>query len=77
MQNIEEYYNGRTIIIHIVWYHYTWKYDWHATFVESHRHNVATVYYGFTTGPPARTVGWRDPGFIHTGFLKDLWPNLK
>uniref|UniRef100_A0ACD5XHY4 Uncharacterized protein n=1 Tax=Avena sativa TaxID=4498 RepID=A0ACD5XHY4_AVESA len=28
-------------------------------------------------GPPARTVGWRDPGFIHTGFLKDLWPNLK
>ncbi|KAK8690832.1 hypothetical protein V6N13_074358 [Hibiscus sabdariffa] len=25
--------------------------------------------------PPARTVGWRDPGFIHTGFLKDLWPN--
>lgn len=27
-------------------------------------------------GPPARTVGWRDPGFIHTSFLKDLWPNL-
>ncbi|XP_042496138.1 probable inactive purple acid phosphatase 1 [Macadamia integrifolia] len=26
-------------------------------------------------GPPARTVGWRDPGFIHTSFLKDLWPN--
>lgn len=26
-------------------------------------------------GAPARTVGWRDPGFIHTGFLKDLWPN--
>ncbi|KAJ4712575.1 Purple acid phosphatase [Melia azedarach] len=25
--------------------------------------------------PPARTVGWRDPGFIHTSFLKDLWPN--
>ncbi|GFZ03788.1 purple acid phosphatase 27 [Actinidia rufa] len=25
---------------------------------------------------PARTVGWRDPGFIHTSFLKDLWPNL-
>lgn len=24
---------------------------------------------------PARTVGWRDPGFIHTSFLKDLWPN--
>ncbi|XP_021759419.1 probable inactive purple acid phosphatase 27 [Chenopodium quinoa] len=26
---------------------------------------------------PARTVGWRDPGFIHTSFLKDLWPNIK
>ncbi|KAC9391489.1 hypothetical protein E3N88_45913 [Mikania micrantha] len=25
-------------------------------------------------GAPARTVGWRDPGFIHTGFLKGLWP---
>ncbi|PON72154.1 Acid phosphatase [Trema orientale] len=28
-------------------------------------------------GPPARTFGWRDPGFIHTSFLKDLWPNSK
>jgi hypothetical protein len=27
------------------------------------------------TGAPARTVGWRDPGFIHTSFLKELWPN--
>ncbi|KAL5543915.1 hypothetical protein UlMin_007699, partial [Ulmus minor] len=26
-------------------------------------------------GPPARTFGWRDPGFIHTSFLKELWPN--
>ncbi|PIA51145.1 hypothetical protein AQUCO_01100172v1 [Aquilegia coerulea] len=26
-------------------------------------------------GSPALTVGWRDPGFIHTSFLKDLWPN--
>ncbi|XP_078436270.1 putative inactive purple acid phosphatase 1 [Wolffia australiana] len=26
-------------------------------------------------GPPARTVGWRDPGFIHSSFLKNLWPN--
>ncbi|KAK4358002.1 hypothetical protein RND71_023612 [Anisodus tanguticus] len=25
---------------------------------------------------PARTVGWRNPGFIHTSFLKELWPNL-
>ncbi|XP_062168602.1 probable inactive purple acid phosphatase 27 [Alnus glutinosa] len=26
-------------------------------------------------GSPARTVGWRDQGFIHTSFLKNLWPN--
>ncbi|KAJ4960090.1 hypothetical protein NE237_020000 [Protea cynaroides] len=26
-------------------------------------------------GPPATTVGWRDPGFIHTSFMKELWPN--
>ncbi|GJX91388.1 probable inactive purple acid phosphatase 27 [Tanacetum coccineum] len=28
-------------------------------------------------GSPARTVGWRDPGFIHTSFLENLWPNTK
>ena len=28
-------------------------------------------------GAPARTVGWRDPGYIHTAFLKELWPNAK
>lgn len=28
-------------------------------------------------GSPARSVGWRDPGFIHTSFLKDLWPNFQ
>ncbi|CAN6585564.1 unnamed protein product [Malus baccata var. baccata] len=28
-------------------------------------------------GAPAKTVGWRDPGFIHTSFLKDLWPNIE
>lgn len=27
-------------------------------------------------GAPASTVGWRDPGYIHTGFMKELWPNL-
>ncbi|KAL1569810.1 putative inactive purple acid phosphatase 27, variant 2 [Salvia divinorum] len=26
-------------------------------------------------GSPARSVGWRHPGWIHTSFLKDLWPN--
>ncbi|EFH69032.1 hypothetical protein ARALYDRAFT_888748 [Arabidopsis lyrata subsp. lyrata] len=28
-------------------------------------------------GDPARTVGWCDPGYIHTAFLKELWPNSK
>lgn len=36
-----------------------------------HLNHVYTIY----TGAPARTVGWRDPGFIHTAFLKELWPN--
>ncbi|GJN35274.1 hypothetical protein PR202_gb24026 [Eleusine coracana subsp. coracana] len=26
-------------------------------------------------GAPARTVGWRHPGYIHTSYLKDLWPD--
>ncbi|CAO2173526.1 unnamed protein product [Urochloa humidicola] len=30
---------------------------------------------GSMCGEPARTVGWRDPGFIHTGFMRELWPN--
>ncbi|TVU04934.1 hypothetical protein EJB05_48078 [Eragrostis curvula] len=30
---------------------------------------------GSMCGEPARTVGWRDPGFIHTAFMRDLWPN--
>ena len=29
----------------------------------------------FVPGEPARTVGWRDPGFIHTAFMRGLWPN--
>ncbi|GER43662.1 purple acid phosphatase 27 [Striga asiatica] len=37
---------------------------------------VPFVEWGFK-GSPARTVGWRDPGFIHTSFLKDLWPNTE
>lgn len=36
-----------------------------------HINHVYTIY----TGAPARTVGWRDPGYIHTAFLKELWPN--
>ncbi|KAE8705188.1 hypothetical protein F3Y22_tig00110429pilonHSYRG00067 [Hibiscus syriacus] len=34
-----------------------------------------TFHQNETCAPPARTVDWRDPCFIHTGFLKDLWPN--
>uniref|UniRef100_A0A2P2LMK8 Purple acid phosphatase n=1 Tax=Rhizophora mucronata TaxID=61149 RepID=A0A2P2LMK8_RHIMU len=30
---------------------------------------------GSMCGAPARTVGWRDPGYIHTSFLTELWPN--
>ncbi|WVZ65481.1 hypothetical protein U9M48_014836 [Paspalum notatum var. saurae] len=26
-------------------------------------------------GKPANAEGYRDPGFIHTAFLKELWPN--
>ncbi|PWA89792.1 Iron/zinc purple acid phosphatase-like C-terminal domain-containing protein [Artemisia annua] len=26
-------------------------------------------------GAPERTIGWRDPGFFHTSFFKELWPN--
>ncbi|XP_020586954.1 nucleotide pyrophosphatase/phosphodiesterase [Phalaenopsis equestris] len=26
-------------------------------------------------GSPARSFGWRNPGYIHTSFLKELWPN--
>ncbi|KAJ8568097.1 hypothetical protein K7X08_020819 [Anisodus acutangulus] len=35
-----------------------------------------TFHRNMMCGTPARTVGWRDPGFIHTSFLKDLWPNM-
>ncbi|CAK9250925.1 unnamed protein product [Sphagnum jensenii] len=28
-------------------------------------------------GAPARTVGWRDPGYFHTAYLKHLWPRTR
>ena len=31
--------------------------------------------YNSNAGAPARTVGWRHPGYIHTSYLKDLWPD--
>ncbi|CAN4077464.1 unnamed protein product [Withania somnifera] len=42
-----------------------------------HRSPAGTLTFDRSTmcGSPARTVGWRDPGFIHTSFMKDLWPN--
>jgi len=30
---------------------------------------------GSMCGEPARTVGWREPGFIHSAFMRNLWPN--
>uniref|UniRef100_J3MYZ8 Purple acid phosphatase n=1 Tax=Oryza brachyantha TaxID=4533 RepID=J3MYZ8_ORYBR len=30
---------------------------------------------GHLCGKPANAEGYRDPGFIHTAFLKNLWPN--
>ncbi|PKA59851.1 putative inactive purple acid phosphatase 1 [Apostasia shenzhenica] len=43
------------------------------------RSPAGTLTFGHNSmcGSPARTVGWRDPGFIHTSFLKELWPNAK
>ncbi|RVW52656.1 putative inactive purple acid phosphatase 27 [Vitis vinifera] len=38
---------------------------------------TSTFHQNSMCGSPARTVGWRDPGFIHTSFLKDLWPNAR
>ncbi|GAB2214495.1 hypothetical protein Drorol1_Dr00018846 [Drosera rotundifolia] len=42
------------------------------------RSPAGTVSYTSRTvcGAPARTVGWRDPGYIHVCSLKELWPNL-
>nr|POE98706.1 putative inactive purple acid phosphatase 1 [Quercus suber] len=30
---------------------------------------------GVKQAAPARTVGWLNPGYIRTSFLKELWPN--
>ncbi|KAJ0972580.1 hypothetical protein J5N97_020539 [Dioscorea zingiberensis] len=41
------------------------------------RSSAGTLTFGRNSmcGSPARTFGWRDPGYIHTSFLKNLWPN--
>lgn len=45
------------------------RFPWQTLRVDNSSH------YFHNAGAPARTVGWRDPGFIHTSFLKELWPN--
>ncbi|KAJ4778927.1 Purple acid phosphatase [Rhynchospora pubera] len=51
--------------------------EWGMLWGPSTRTPAGTITFnrGSMCGEPARTVGWRDPGFIHTSFLKDLWPN--
>ncbi|CAN8325822.1 unnamed protein product [Cochlearia groenlandica] len=39
------------------------------------RNTVCENAFDVYIGDPARSVGWRDPGFFHTTFLKELWPN--
>lgn len=39
------------------------------------KYTYLAMYLNGRAGAPARTTGWRDPGFIHTSFLKELWPN--
>ncbi|XP_006402109.2 probable inactive purple acid phosphatase 27 isoform X1 [Eutrema salsugineum] len=53
--------------------------EWSGKGISSRRSPAGTLTFTRNSmcGAPARTVGWRDPGFIHTAFLKDLWPNLK
>nr|XP_025886271.1 probable inactive purple acid phosphatase 27 [Solanum lycopersicum] len=40
-------------------------------------YNIDEVVPFHRTGSPARAMGWSDPGFIHTSFLKELWPNVQ
>ncbi|XP_023634192.1 probable inactive purple acid phosphatase 24 isoform X2 [Capsella rubella] len=51
--------------------------EWSAKGLPSRRSPAGTVTFNRNSmcGNPARSVGWRDPGFFHTSFLKELWPN--
>ncbi|VVB00021.1 unnamed protein product [Arabis nemorensis] len=55
--------------------------EWSAKGLASRRSPAGTITFSRNSmcdvmfGNPARSVGWRDPGFIHTAFLKELWPN--
>jgi hypothetical protein len=46
---------------------------WHLVSSESRQLSMQFKYEN--AGAPARTVGWRHPGYIHTSYLKDLWPD--
>ncbi|KAK3122233.1 hypothetical protein QOZ80_8BG0666870 [Eleusine coracana subsp. coracana] len=51
--------------------------DWGVAGAQPTRTPAGTLTFnrGSMCGEPARTVGWRDPGFIHTAFMRNLWPN--
>ena len=58
--------------------HFSFQYCWNITqnrFLGSFPLVHNSSYCCIWADAPARTVGWRDPGFIHTSFLKELWPN--
>ncbi|ESQ54827.1 hypothetical protein EUTSA_v10024691mg [Eutrema salsugineum] len=51
--------------------------EWSSKGLPSRRSPAGTITFNRNSmcGDPARGVGWRDPGFFHTAFLKELWPN--
>ncbi|AEE84973.1 Iron/zinc purple acid phosphatase-like C-terminal domain [Arabidopsis suecica] len=51
--------------------------EWSAKGLPARRSPAGTLTFNRNSmcGNPARGVGWRDPGFFHTSFLKELWPN--
>ncbi|CAF2149706.1 probable inactive purple acid phosphatase 24 [Brassica rapa] len=51
--------------------------EWSSKGLPARRSPAGTITFNRNSmcGEPARGVGWRDPGFFHTSFLKELWPN--
>jgi hypothetical protein len=39
------------------------------------KRNLIFIGLVYIAGFPARSVGWRDPGYTHTTILSGLWPN--
>ncbi|OIT04742.1 putative inactive purple acid phosphatase 27 [Nicotiana attenuata] len=54
----------------------SWDIGWKGQAQQRSPAGTLTFHRNSMCGTPARSVGWRDPGFIHTSFLKDLWPNM-